>query len=71
LYIYYACWVGPNLVLGCFGCPIGWALLCCIVFFLYFLKIVNVSAYHIVLLNAVSLYLYLPDTDTRIRIHAG
>jgi hypothetical protein len=36
LYIYYACWIGPNLILCCFGCPMDWALFCCIVFFYIF-----------------------------------
>jgi hypothetical protein len=48
---------------------LGVVLLYCI--FFIFLKIVNISTYHIVLQNAVSPYLYLPDIDTRIRIHAG
>jgi hypothetical protein len=26
LYVYYACWAESNLVLSCFGCPMGWAL---------------------------------------------
>jgi hypothetical protein len=53
--------------MGLFWVPdgLGAALLHCI--FFYFLKIVNVSMYHIVLQNAISPYLYLPYTDTRAR----
>jgi hypothetical protein len=66
VYIYWTtCWVGLD-----HWALLGWAAwLHCI--FLYFKKIINISAYHIALQNVVSPYPYPPDTDTRICIRAG